>query len=172
MSAMKRKNRWILALLVIMLILFIYRLTLVPEQEDEIPEQIEELEWEEIDKVEVIGKDEVYIVREEGQYSLLLKDTIKHIPDQKIIELFKKFNNFQQADLKPVDFEKWIKQMPDTSYVLLKLYKNTEEVLNLYITTADSQTYFRYTDSRNIYKAEPINHNQFLWLDSLIKAEN
>ncbi|MGK7389036.1 MAG: hypothetical protein ACNS60_01740 [Candidatus Cyclobacteriaceae bacterium M2_1C_046] len=164
-------KKWLVAFIVILVILFIYRLTKVPEQE-ELPEQVEEIDWSNIDKIEFHGKDGVQIVKETDQYRVLQEDTTYTIQPEKVQNLFNAFNKFQRADLKPVDFEEWIKTKPDTSYYLLMLYKNTEEVLNLYITPGDKNTYFRYLDSRNIYQTSRLPDEQFRWLKSLMETKD
>lgn len=169
---MSRSKKWLVALLIILVILFIYRLTLVPEQDEEVPEQVSEIEWDEIDRIEFIGEEDVQIVHEKEQYQVLLEDTTYAVDPEKVQELFIAFNKFKRADLKPVEFEKWIKSKPDTSYYLLKLHNNTEEVLNLYITPGDKNTYFRYLDSRNIYQTSPLRDEQFRWLDSLMRTQS
>lgn len=171
MSYMKKSKRWILALVVLLVFLFIYRLTRVPEKDEEAPEQVAEIEWHTIDRIEFIGNDDVQIVHEDDEYSMLLEDTTYRIDAEKMIKLFEALNKFQRADITAVEFDEWIKAKPDTSYYLLKLFRNTEEVVNLYITPGEENAYFRYLGNRQLYQTSPLQDEQFMWLDSLMQTQ-
>lgn len=161
--------KWFLALLAIVAILVLVYLTHLPETDEEIPEQVEEIEWQDIDRVEIIADEEVYIVRDEDGYQLLKDDKTYKIEmgAERVHSLFQTFNNFKEGRRVDVDFNEWIKNQPDTSAIILKLYRNTEQVLNLYIHPGDRSTYYRYLDRNDIYRTETISKEQFQWLDSL-----
>lgn len=165
------KLKWFLALLGIVAILFLVYLTNLPEKEDEVPEQVEDIEWEDIDRVEIISDEEVYIVRNDNDtgYQLLKGDSIynTNVDKERVHSLFKTFNNFKEGEKEQVDFQEWSKRQADKSAIMLRLYKNTEEVLNLYIHPGDRSTYYRYLESNDIYRTKTISNDQFKWLDSL-----
>ena len=164
-----RSKRWFIALIAIVVVLLIVRIYRMPDA-DELPELVEEIEWEDIDRIEMTGQNDILIIREQGMYKLLQEDTSYAIADDKIINLFRTFNEFQRADLIAKDFSNWIKNKPDSAFMMLKLFKNTEEVLNLYITPGDKNTYFRYLDGRNIYQADPLKETEYQWIDSLTNS--
>jgi hypothetical protein len=161
--------KWFLALMVIVAILVLVYLTHLPETDEEIPEQVEEIEWQDVDRVEIIADEEVYIVREKEGYQLLKDDSIYQIDldAERVHSLFQTFNNFKEGRPVQVDFNEWIKSQPDTSAIMLRIYRNTEEVLNLYIHPGDRSTYYRYLDSDDVYSTQTISKEQFEWLDSL-----
>ena len=159
--------KWFVALLVIVALLLLVYFAHLPEKEEEVPEQVEEIDWQRIDRIQIVADEELYFAEDDGEYKLFKGDSIYNIDAERVRALFETFNNFQQGEQEPVDFQEWISSRADTTMLILKLYQNTEEVLNLYIYPDDRSTYYRYLDGDKIYSTSTISRKQFEWLDSL-----
>lgn len=159
--------KWLIALLVIVALLILVYFSHLPDKEDEVPEQVEDIEWQDIDRVQIVADEEIYIARQEDSYQLFKGGSIYQVDAGKVHSLFETFNNFKEGEREPVNFEEWSKGQPDTGAIVLKLYHNTEEVLNLYILPGDQSTYYRYLEGNEIYSTQTISKEQFQWLDSL-----
>lgn len=168
----KRKTgvRWFLTFLILIVILGIWQFTQMPEEPEVVPEQVEDIDWEEIDKIEYISENDVQISRVGKKYFAFVGDTTFNIPTRRMINLFATFNDLQKAQLKPVIFSEWSKSIDDDDLIILKMYRNTEQVIDLYIQKNNGATYFRYMDDTNIYETNTLTTEQFNWLNSLAEV--
>lgn len=162
-------SKGIIALVVILAILIIWQFAHVPETEETPVEQVEEVDWEEVDKVEIISSGtSVWLTKDDEGYEYIKEDSAHNIDPVKFNKIISTVKKLKRADYKPVDFKKWSSEFTIPEAAILKFYKNTEQVLDLYIYPNDSASYFRYLSDSSIYKA----NNSILknvWLDSLFQ---